>query len=115
MNPDEITKQILKHSSEIAGIKEKLASAHKRIDEIGIITDSIHKLAASVESMSVQVANLAQNMDGGFERLEDNLKDHDSRLGVLEKEPGIRWKSLISQLISLIVAAVIGGITSKFI
>jgi chromosome segregation ATPase len=115
MTHDHLTEQVLKQNSDIAAVKESVKSAHKRIDENDRITDGIHKLAANVEALALQVKLLTEKMESNIGRLESGLKDQGERIGQLEKEPAAKWKSLVSQVMSIIVAAVVGGVIANFI
>ena len=115
MTSEQLAETVLKHNSEIAGMQEKLASAHKRIDENDRVTDGIHKLAANVETLAFQVKHLSEKMEGSISRIEAGLKAQGERIGKLEKEPGEKWKSLVSQVIALAVAAIVGGVISTII
>ncbi len=54
-------------------------------------------------------------MDNSIERIEAGLRGQGERIGALEKEPAQKWKSLVSQIIGLIVAALAGGLLSNFV
>ena len=110
MTLDQLTEQTLKHNSEIAALKESAKSAHKRIDENDQITAGIHKLAANVETLALQVKLLTDKMDTSIERIESGLKSQGERIGALEKEPATKWKALVAQITSLIIAAIVGGV-----
>lgn len=114
MNEDQLTDQVLKHNGEIAGIKEKLASAHKRIDENDQIMVGIHRLAANVEALALQVKLLTESVENSITRLESSIKNQGERIGALEKEPGTKWKTLVAQITALVVAALMGGSTARF-
>lgn len=99
----------------LAAVVESAKSAHKRIDENDRITNGIHKIATSVETLALQVKQLTDKVDESIESLKGSLKSHGERIGKLEQEPGNRWKSLVAQLTQIIVAAVVGGVVAKFL
>ena len=115
LEADQIAKQAIQNSQDIAALRESLKSAHKRIDENDRITEGIHKLAANVEALALQVKMLTDKMDNSITRMEAGLKAQGERIGTLEKEPADKWKTLAAQVTGLIVAAVIGVVIAKFL
>ncbi len=112
MNQDE---QIIQNSKDIAALRENLKSAHKRIDENDSVTKGIHELSTSIAAIAVELRALVTRYDTSFERIEAGQKSQGERIGALEKKPAMRWEALVTQLIGLLVAAVAGGMLSKFI
>lgn len=134
-----ITERLMSHSKDIAALWENTKSAHKRLDENDKIASGIHKLAANVESMALQVKLLTERMDRTIERMESSLRSHGERIGgiesgyrtverneqsivrlsakieALEREPATRWKDLVKQLLTLVTAAMVGGMLSGLI
>ncbi len=115
MTPEQITERMLALTEELAAVKESTKSAHKRIDENDRITEGIHEIASSVQALAVQVKLLADKMDENVDSLKGSIKSQGERIGKLEQEPADRWKSLVSQVIGLVVAAVAGVVLAKFI
>jgi chromosome segregation ATPase len=97
-----------------AAQEERIKSAHRRIDEIDRIIDGIHKLASNVESLAMQVKMLTESVEHNIARLEGSLHEHGERIGALESKPAKRWDGIVSQIITLIVAAVFGMVAGKF-
>ena len=115
MTTEQLMSTVLKHNGEIAGMQEKLSSAHKRIDENDRIIEGVHKLASNVEALALQVKHLTDRIENSVTRLEAGLKAQGERIGVLEKEPADKWRKLVAQIISLAVAAVVGGVIAAII
>lgn len=115
LDAEHVAKQVYQNAQDIAAVREKVDSAHKRINENDRITEGIHKLAANVESLALQVKMLTERMDSSIERIESGLKSQGERIGALEKEPATKWKDLAKQVTGLIVAAVVGAILTHFI
>jgi hypothetical protein len=107
--------QSIQNTSDIAALRESLKSAHKRIDENDRMTEGIHKLAANVEALALQVKMLTGKMDESINRIEAGLKSQGERIGAIENEPAHKWKTLVAQVTGLVVAAVIGVIIAKFL
>ena len=115
MNPDQIAAELMEHEGDIRAIWESTKSAHKRIDENDRIIDGIHKLAANVETLALQVKHLTEKMESSIAHLESGQKSQGERIGALEQKPAKRWEALVAQAITLIVAAIGGAIIAKFI
>lgn len=114
MTQEQLTERTLKHESEIAALKESAKSAHKRIDENDRITEGIHKLASNVEALALQVKLLTESMESNVSRIEMSLKSQGKRIDTLEREPAAKWKTLAAQIVSIAVAAVVGGLIANF-
>lgn len=115
LDAEHIATQTIQNTSDIAAIRESLKSAHKRIDENDRMTEGIHKLAANVEALALQVKMLTEKMDSSITRIEAGLTAQAERIGALEKEPATKWKDLVKQVTALVVAAVVGAVIANFI
>ena len=133
MNQDQLTAQVLAHGKDIAALRQSAKSAHKRIDENDRIISGIHKLAANIQALTLQVKLLTDRMDSNTIRIEDCLKSHSERIGAvevlsrtavrneasitnlesrvdaIELEPAKKWKDLARQMLALLCAAVAGS------
>ncbi len=96
--------QLLALSERVAANEIKIYNAHKRIDDSERITDGIHKIASHLEALAVQVTHLSENM-----------KHNNERLGKLEERPAKRWEALVGQIITLLVASVVGGAIGRLL
>lgn len=115
LDAEHIATQMVQNTSDIAAIRESLKSAHKRIDENDRMTEGIHKLAANVEALALQVKMHTDTMNNSITQIESGLKALGERIGILEKEPAAKWKELVKQVTALIVAAVVGAVIGDFI
>ena len=115
MNMEQITEQVIANGKEIARVHESVKSAHHRIDENDRITEGIHKLAANVEALALQVKMLAGEMRDAIDRIESGQKSQGERIGKLEAEPAGKWRALVTQVISLVIAAVVGGAITRLL
>ncbi|MCL2068420.1 MAG: hypothetical protein FWH00_00825 [Oscillospiraceae bacterium] len=115
MTHEQLTETILSHNRELAELGANLKSAHRRIDESDRIANGVHKLAANVEALALQVKLLGESVNVSVKKLEEGQKHQGERIGTLEKEPAHKWKSLVSHITALIVAAVFGAIMANFI
>lgn len=67
--------------------------------------------ADQVQEILIALAEIKSKLDAA---LAQGI-DHEARLRNLEGKSGKRWDGLVSQIISVVVAAVIGGIIGHFI
>lgn len=77
-------------TEKVAHIEESTKSAHKRIDDIKKLIDSVYEIASSVKSMQTTIFNM------------------DGRLKVIEEKPAKRWDLIVTSAITTIVGIAIG-------
>jgi ABC-type transporter Mla subunit MlaD len=125
-------------TKDLAALAESVKSAHQRIDENNQITSGIHDLAKNVGNLATQVKMLTEHFERSISRIENGQRDQGERIGqaerlmeltaalagrlestlteaskrleAIEKEPGAKWKTLTAQIISLVVAAIVGAV-----
>ena len=131
-NNEQIPQIALEHTQKIAALEQMYASLGKRIDENDRITTGIHKLAANVESLTSELKRLAEKLENGLKEhgkrigetegrlvslaaIEKSVRENDTRLDALEREPGLKWKSLTAQIISIVITAVVTGLIMNFL
>ncbi|MEY8317768.1 hypothetical protein AALB19_10710 [Oscillospiraceae bacterium 50-58] len=73
-----------------------------RIDELSQQIEAVNRLATAVEVMATKQDTMNQN-----------VQDLNEKVEKLEAEPGNRWKDLTKQVVTLIVAALIGFALAK--
>ena len=139
MTQEQLTGQILSHSRDIAALWESSKSAHRRIDENNGIAKGIHKLATNVETLALQVKLLTERMDSTVERMEKSLDSQGERIGAveaasragerqeqsiatlarkveaLEREPGIKWRAFVSQMLAILAAVTAGIVLARLL
>ena len=77
-------------TDKMAHLEESVKSAHKRIDELHLLTKSVYELASSVKTMQRDVANVSD------------------RLTAIEEKPAKRWDLIVTTAITAIVGITIG-------
>ena len=82
-------------TEKMAHIEESVKSAHKRIDDIEKLTQSVYELAASIKTMQTSITNMSD------------------RLKTVEEKPGKRWDLIVTCGITAIVGGVIGYVLFK--
>ena len=97
----------------LARLEESLKSAHKRIDRIEDVSKHIQKLSVNVETMATQIKDQNVQMKEQNERMEKVINALEARIGILEKEPADRWKTLVAQIITILAAMFAGMLFSR--
>ncbi len=83
-------------------VEERSKSNKHRLDEVEKRQDNLDKLVATVEVLAVKESNV-----------ENDVKEIKSDVKSLTSKPAQRWENLITQLITIVVAAVAGFILAK--
>ncbi|MCL2578774.1 MAG: hypothetical protein FWE32_01955 [Oscillospiraceae bacterium] len=136
MNEDQISAQLLEQRGEISALWENTKSAHRRIDQNDGITKGIHILASNIEGLATQVKLLTERVDASVGRMERSIKSQGERIGAvelscretkrfekslqsltekveaIEREPAARWRSLVKQVIALLIAILVGSVVA---
>ena len=92
------------HEQRISAVEESAKSAHKRLDELISLNDSVKNLAISTAKMAEQMKTLTDNSD-----------KMDEKLSALELKPGKRWEAVVGQVIQLLLAGAIGYLMSQLL
>lgn len=87
----------INYAEKIAHMEESLKSAHKRLDEIGELNQSVYELAASIKVM------------------QGNITDISGRIKTIEDKPAKRWELIVSTIITTVVGVVIGALVGYVI
>lgn len=104
----------------IAHIEESVKSAHKRIDETKELTESVYKLATSIEAMQNDIKESKKRI----EKIEDkpelppcqHIKDFErfdkleGEVKVLRETPVKRWEKFVGGLITSLAGGIVGYI-----
>lgn len=82
-------------TDKLAHLEESLKSAHKRIDSIESLTNSVYELALSIKTM------------------QRDMTDISGRIKTIEEKPAKRWDLIVTSAITTIVGMVIGYFFNK--
>ena len=63
---------------------------------------------SQIEKLTIQMGQIIKNHDV-------KLTDHDKRIIALEEKPVKRWNEVVNQIITVVVAALLGGFLSQII
>lgn len=107
---DRVTNGIYDLSNNVAGMTVEVKAIGERMEESNRRTNaSIELISAGQKSQGERIGKL----ENAFISLADLPKSIDklsAKVDAMEKEPAAKWKNLVSQLISIVVASVFGGI-----
>ena len=103
------------HQLEIRVTKqeESLKSAHRRLDENDALTNQIHMLATNIETLTLQVKLQNEKIEKIIDTLEERLKRQGERICNLETKPAKHWDAIVKQMVSIVVATVMGIVLAK--
>lgn len=83
-------------------VEERSKSNARRIEEIEKRQDNLDELVGTVKVLAVRE-----------ERVEGDVKEIKKDVKTLTDKPAKRWESLVSQIITILAAAIIGFILAK--
>ena len=83
-------------------VEDRSKSNTKRLDEVEKRQDNLDDLVGTVKVLADRE-----------ERIESDVKEIKTDLKEVTSKPAKRWDSLVSQIISLLVAAVVGFLFAK--
>lgn len=92
------------HAQRLSAVEESAKSAHKRLDELISLNDSVKNLAISTAKMAEQMKTLT-----------DNSAKLDQKISDLELKPAKRWEAVAMQIVQLLIAGVVGYLLSHLL
>ena len=92
----------ISHAQRLSAVEESAKSAHKRIDALDSLTQSVNNLTISVSEMAV-----------GMRQLEKSSANLSQKIDCLEATPGKRWELIVTEIIKLVVAGAAGFLLSR--
>ncbi len=92
----------LDHERRLTEVEERAKSNSHRIDEVERRQDNLDELVGTVKVLAVRER-----------QVEADVKEIKGDVKSLTSKPAQRWEMLITQIISLLAAAVIGFILAK--
>ena len=93
----------LEHEKRLTEVEERSKSNKHRLDDLEKRQDNLDELVSTVKVLAVREENV-----------ENDVKEIKSDVKSITSKPGQRWDNLISQIITIIVAAIAGFILAKF-
>lgn len=92
----------LEHEKRLTEVEARSKSNAHRLDDVEKKQNDLSELVGTVKV-------LATKQEG----VENDVKEIKNDVKTLTSKPGKRWEGLISQLVTLVVAAVVGFILAK--
>lgn len=92
----------LEHEKRLTKVEDLAKSNQHRIDDLEKRQDNLDDLVSTVKVLADRE-----------ERVEDDVKEIKSDVKALASKPGKRWDAVITQVITLLVAAIVGFILAK--
>ena len=89
----------LDHERRLTEVEARSKSNTKRLDEVERRQDNLDELVGTVKALAVRE-----------ETVESDVKEIKADVKELTSKPGKQWDKVVSQIISIVVAAVIGFI-----
>ena len=86
----------------IIRLEEDNKNIFKRLDILENKVEDIFENTISIKEMTIEI-----------KQMREDIKKYENRIELLESKPQKRWDNMVNQIISLIVAGVVGFILSK--
>ena len=93
----------LEHEKRLTEVEARSKSKTKRLDDIEKKQDDLSELVGTVKVLATRE-----------EQVENDVKEIKNDVKTLTSKPAKRWDNLVSQLITIAVAAIAGFILAKF-
>ena len=84
-------------------VEQRSKSNQHRLDEVEKRQDNLDDLVSTVKVLAVREENV-----------ENDVKEIKSDVKSLTNKPAKRWDNLVSQVISILIAGIVGFILAKF-
>lgn len=97
MTNEDIAIELTKHTEEIGSLKH-------RVSELEDLTDTIHKLALSVNELAVNMKNMIREQE-----------IQGQRIATLEQKPAKRYDTIVTVIITALVSGIITYILSNIL
>ena len=92
----------LQHEERLSKVEERAKSNTHRLEEVEKRQDNLDELIGTVKVLAVREENV-----------ENDVKEIKSDVKTLTSKPGKRWESLISTIVTAVVAALVGFILAR--
>lgn len=92
----------LEHEKRLTEVEARSKSNAHRLDEVEKKQDDLSELVGTVKVLATREENV-----------ENDVKEIKNDVKTLASKPGKRWENLVSQLVTLVVAAVVGFVLAR--
>lgn len=92
----------LEHEKRLTEVEQRSMSNTHRLDDLEKKQDDLSELVVTVGKLATRE-----------ERVESDVKEIKNDVKTLASKPAKRWENLVSQLVTLVVAAVVGFVLAR--
>lgn len=92
----------MEHERRLTEVEDMAESNQRRIAKLEVRQDNLDELVGTVKVLAVREENV-----------ESDVKEIKKDVKSLTDKPGQRWEALITQIIAIVVAAVVGFLLAK--
>ena len=93
----------LEHEKRLTKVEDRSKANERRIEDIEKRQDNLDELVGTVKALAVKE-----------ERVESDVKEIKNDVKTLTGKSGQKWDNLVSQIISILAAAILGFILARF-
>jgi hypothetical protein len=115
---------IVDSKTDRAAIHIKLNELERRIGDNDRLTEGIHKISTNVEVLTEQVKALTERLERNIQLINDKIdeersvagkgiKDLSERMSLIENKPAKRFENITTQIVGLLIAAIVGIILAE--
>lgn len=91
-------------------VEENTKQAHKRIDTLEHKQEATDNKIENIYELTISVKEIATEMKA----MREDMAKIDNRVHAIEEKPAKRYDAVVGQIISIIVAGVVGFFLAKF-
>lgn len=102
MTTEELTKKVFDLDERVARHTEQIKTCFNQITDIKTMTECVHRLATSVETLALEQKSTKEKLDGLSEDVEE-----------IKNKPVKRWDSIVTVIITAIATAIVTYFLTK--
>lgn len=102
MTTEELTKKVFDLDERVARHTEQIKTCFNQITDIKTMTECVHRLATSVETLALEQKSTKEKLDGLSEDVEE-----------IKNKPAKRWDSIVTVIITAIATAIVTYFLTK--
>ncbi len=92
----------IQHAEQLAKVTELAENNSRRLDDVEKRQDNLDELVGTVKVLAVRE-----------KQVEADVKEIKNDVKSLTSKPGQRWETLVTQIITLLAAAIVGFVLAK--
>lgn len=102
MTTEELTTRVVDLEERVARHSEQIKTCFNQITDIKTMTECVHRLATSVETLALEQKSTKEKLDN----LSDDVEE-------IKNKPARRWEEIVGKAIAALVGGLIGFALSK--